>query len=117
MLTNVVKHYPQIAPTTPMNRESAIEQIEKICAMTSSDVKAVLDALQYVIEQACKNGIAVRLGDLGSFRPTLSTEGSDTALEVTSDKIKRVRVRYPPSGALVRKLDVKNCQFGLQATE
>lgn len=106
-----VKYYAASAETTPMTRDLCIEQIEKICAMTSADVKAVLDALQYVIETSCKNGISVRLGDLGSFRPVIVSDPSDKAADVKAENIKRVRVRYVPSGTLVRKMAVSNCTF------
>lgn len=111
MLTDAVKHYPSIAPTTPMKLDGAIDLIEKQCTVNSADIKAVLDALENVIVQSLKNGIAIRLGDLGSFRPTLGTKGEDDAAKVSADNIKRVRCRFTPSGSMVRKLAVSNCQF------
>lgn len=112
-VTKVVKYYATIAPTTPMNLTQVAEEIEKICAMTSADVKAILDAMEYVIRKALLNGNAVRLGDLGSFRPTLTSKASDTKEAVSPDRIQRVRCRFTPSANLAREL--QNAKFGKQS--
>lgn len=109
-ITKAVKYYANIAPTTPMNLSQVAEEIEKICAMTSADVKAILDALQYVVRKSLLNGNAVRLGDLGSFRPTIKSKGSDTKEEVKAESIERVRCRFTPSGTLAS--DLQKAKFG-----
>lgn len=49
--------------------------------MSSADVKAVLDALQYEVIDALQNGNSVRLGDLGSFRLSIKANGSNPSAE------------------------------------
>lgn len=44
---NDVKYYPQMAPTTPVSLAQIIKRVEKRSTVSSADVKAVLDALQY----------------------------------------------------------------------
>ncbi|EPT33922.1 DNA-binding protein HU [Bacteroidetes bacterium oral taxon 272 str. F0290] len=70
-----VKFYPQAAPTTPVTLAQIIKRIEKRSTVSSADVKAVLDALQYEVIEALENGNTVRLGDIGSFRLTIKAEG------------------------------------------
>lgn len=108
-----VKFYPTIVSVTPMRLSGVIEQVEKQCTVSSADIKAVIDALEDVIVSAVKNGLSVRLGDLGSFRPTLSTSGQTERALVTAADIKRVRVRFTPSGSLARKLRKDNVELGL----
>ena len=95
-----VKLYPQIAPTTPVLRKQVIQRIEKTCTLTSSDIKACLDALEDVVVDLLTQGCTVRLGDLGSFRPTLSAEGTTDPEQCTAALIKRVRVKFCPSGSM-----------------
>ena len=44
-----VKYYPQMAPTTPVTFAQIVKRIEKRSTVSSADVKAVLDALQYEV--------------------------------------------------------------------
>lgn len=92
-----VKFYAQLRPVVPVNLNKIAQLIEKRCSVSSSDVKAVLDALEFEIISALQDGKSVRLGDLGSFRPTISSRGTDTAEAFTSDQIHRVNVRFYPS--------------------
>ena len=52
------------------------------------------------------NGESVRLGDLGSFRHTVTGAGFPTKAEVTSLGVTKVRVRFTPSGTLLARLKV-----------
>ena len=95
-----VKLYPQIAPTVPVLRKQVIQRIEKTCTLTSSDIKACLDALEDVVVDLLTQGCTVRLGDLGSFRPTLAAEGTTDPDECNASLIRRVRVKFCPSGSM-----------------
>ena len=95
-----VKFYPQISPTVPVLRKQVIQRIEKTCTLTSSDIKACLDALEDVVVDLLTQGCTVRLGDLGSFRPTLAAEGTSDPEQCTAALIKRVRVKFCPSGSM-----------------
>ena len=90
-----VKYYLQIAPSTPLTLTQIVKRIEKRSTVSSADVKAVLDALQSEVIYALESGNTVRLGDLGSFRLTLRSEGVDTATDAKKmgvQLIKRVNV-------------------------
>ena len=93
-----VKYYPQMAPTTPVTLAQIVKRIEKRSTVSSADVKAVLDALQYEVIDALQNGNSVRLGDLGSFRLS----------------IKAVNVQFTKSVAMRDALSPSGVEFGLQ---
>ena len=109
------QYYPQVAPATPITLSDVAEQIEKQSTVSLADIKGVLDALQEVTLEAIRDGYSVRLGDLGSFRPTLrAAQTRETAEDVTATDIKDVRVRYTPSVALTRRLQLRNVQLNIK---
>ena len=109
------QYYPQVAPATPIGLNDIAEQIEKQSTVSLADIKGVLDALQEVTLEAIKDGYSVRLGDLGSFRPTLrAAQTRENAEDVTAADIKDVRVRYTPSVALTRRLQLRNVQLNIK---
>ena len=111
--TGTSKYYVQIAPTVPVTRSAIISQIEKITSLSSSDVKACLDALEYCITEAMKEGKSVRLGDLGSFRPTISSFGTSERDKANSNLIRGVRVRFTMSGQMGLDLQPERLEFAL----
>lgn len=113
-----IKYYPQAAPATPLTLPQIIKRVEKRSTVSSADVKAVLDALQYEIVDALQNGNSVRLGDLGSFHLTLKSEGAATAAEAKKQGeslIKQVNVRFTKSSEMASAFQLHNLEFGLQA--
>ena len=111
MTDGSVKYYPHVANTQPVSRAEIIRAVEKVTSLSASDVKSCLDALEYQIIEHLRQGHSVRLGDLGSFRPTLNAYTYDNRDEVNAAGIKRVRVRFTPSGEMVRQLAVQNVGF------
>lgn len=112
-----VKYYPQIAPTTPVTLAQIVKRIEKRSTVSSADVKAVLDALQYEVIEALQNGNSVRLGDLGSFRLSIKANGSTTSDEARrtgANAIKAVNVQFTKSTAMRDALSPSGVEFALQ---
>ena len=111
--TGTSNYYVQIAPTAPVTRSALIPQLAKITSLSSSDVKACLDALEYCITEAMKEGKSVRLGDLGSFRPTISSFGTSERDKANSNLIRGVRVRFTMSGQMGLDLQPERLEFAL----
>ena len=112
-----MKFYPQAAPTTPVTLAQIVKRIEKRSTVSSADVKAVLDALQYEVIEALENGNTVRLGDIGSFRLTIKAEGAATAVEAKTKGaklIKQVNVQFTKSTVMRDSFDVRNLDFAPQ---
>lgn len=103
-LTKTLQYYAMIAPVEPLTLEDIAEGIEKTCTVSSADIKAVLDALQFEVIRALKAGNSVRLGDLGSFRPTLASRSALSAEAFTAANLKGVRVRFTPSARMETEL-------------
>ncbi len=58
--------------------------IEKISTVSGADIRAVLYALVDVSIDNLPKGAIVRLGDLGSLRVSISSEGRDADDEVNA---------------------------------
>ena len=114
----MIKYYPQMAPSTPITLAQVVKRIEKRSTVSSADVKAVLDALQYEVIEALADGNSIRLNDLGSFRLTITAEGADSAAEAKKQGarlIKQVNVKFTKSTAMRDALDIRNLDFAPQA--
>lgn len=68
--------------------------------VSSADVKAVLDNLNFVIDFQLKSGRTVRLGELGSFRLSVSSKGVADKEAFTSSLLKAPRIIFTPGEAL-----------------
>jgi len=104
--TGDVKYYPVVALSKePMKLEAIIGEIVDATGVTRPDVKAVIAALEQRVVAALRDSKSFRLGDLGSFRPTIeANKGCEKAEDVDTSCIKAVHVRFTPSAYMERKL-------------
>lgn len=110
--TQLMRYYAQIAPGNPIRVADVADRISRECTVSMPDIKAVLSALEHTVIEAMKMGLSVRLGDLGSFRPTLTSSPADTPEDCSAANILRCRCRFSPSGLMRRSLDLRNIEFG-----
>lgn len=100
-----------------MTLEQIVKRVEKRSTVSSADVKAVLDALQYEVIEALEAGNTVRLGDIGSFRLTIKSQGVKTAAEAKkkgAQLIKQVNVQFTKSTTMRDTLDARLLDFSIQ---
>jgi predicted histone-like DNA-binding protein len=71
-------------------------QIAEISTVSSVDTLAVLEALLTLIPRQLAAGNIIELGDFGSFRLRIQSEGADTPETVTAHNIKKVRPLFSP---------------------
>jgi predicted histone-like DNA-binding protein len=70
--------------------------IEKICTVSGADIRASLYAMVDVAVDSLADGTIVRLGDLGSLRISVSSEGKATEAEVNASSVKGASVIFTP---------------------
>ena len=104
--TQDFKYYGQIATVKPMGIRELCKKVAHATTATPSDVKAVIDAMEYEIIEAIKDGKSVRLGTLGSFRPTIKSEGAESAATWATNMIKSVNVRFTQGSEIKKALKV-----------
>ncbi len=64
--------------------------------MSGADIRAVLYAMVDVAVDSLAEGTIVRLGDLGSLRTSISSEGKATHDEVNASAIKGASIIFTP---------------------
>ena len=90
------KFYARTQSVGQMSFNKLCVRISDRCTATKADVMASLEGCIAVIKQAMEDGFIVRLGDFGSFQLSLSSEGTETAKEFDSSKIKNARILFRP---------------------
>jgi predicted histone-like DNA-binding protein len=102
------KFYASPVMNGEWNIDRLTKLIEKICTVSGADIRAVLYALVDVAIDGLEDGTIVRLGDLGSIRVTLGSEGRVTAEEVDVACIKKSGIIFVPGPRIKKTLeDVK----------
>lgn len=76
------------------------ELISYQCTVTAADCYAVLMSLEHNIVSELSEGRIVKLGRLGNFQVSVSSEGKATAQEVNSGAIIKNRIIFRPGKKL-----------------
>lgn len=85
------------------------ELVASRSAMSSGDVKSILDSLNWVIDLELRSGAIVQVGELGNFRMSLSSKGAADGEKFTADMIKKARIVFTP-GSILRNTSL-NASF------
>lgn len=128
--------YPALSMTGTMSLQEITTAIMNRCTLTEVDITACLKAFQTEVISALKNGYAVKLDDLGTFKPSMksgifsaemgnwvaggrkvpttlmNTDGSVKEYGVTASDIRSIGVRFFPSVEIKKALDKKQLSFG-----
>ena len=86
------------------------ERIAEISTVSSIDTLAVLESLITVIPTQLLAGRIIKLGDFGTFRLTLSSEGTDTEEEFSKNNIKRLKLNFRPGKIISTELRMVDYQ-------
>lgn len=68
--------------------------------VSSADVKAVLDNLNYVIDYHLKAGRIVQLGEFGNFRMAVGSEGVTDKKDFTPSMLRTPKIVFTPGAPL-----------------
>ena len=78
------------------------QEIERISTVSEADIMAVLTSLVSVVPEKLVNGKIVRLGDLGSFRPSIGSNGMEKESEVAISSIKSNKILFKPGKRMMK---------------
>lgn len=90
------KYYPQIQNAGKITIRDMARDAAKISTLSSIDIAAAVEAFLEIIPEKLADGKTVQLGDFGTFRLRVRTEGSDTEEEVTSRNITKTTMAFRP---------------------
>lgn len=100
------KYYAIAKSRGEVNFRDLAKEIAEITTVSVPDAVAVLESLVMIIPRHIEKGEIVRLGELGSLRITVKSEGSETANEVNASKIKKATYQFTPGAELQQTLKV-----------
>jgi predicted histone-like DNA-binding protein len=86
-------------------------EIEARSALTIGDVQSVLTNLVSVLPTFLRMGSSVRLEGFGSFHLSVSSGGAESAEELTTGKLRGVKIVFLPSEELKNSVRVENLSF------
>ena len=95
-LTAPKKYYASSVISGKTNIEELTKRIEKISTVSGADIRAVLYSIIDIVPDILAEGNSVTIGDLGSFRISVSSEGSETAEEVSASNIRSAKILFTP---------------------
>ena len=116
-ITKTTKFYAQIASPEPVTIEAIAKLIAQNCTLTRHDIVACLSAFQEQLINMLQEGKSVRLSDVGCFRLTLHSQGTDTKENFSASHVKGVRIRFMPSSRLRKSLAIGADGMRLSAME
>jgi predicted histone-like DNA-binding protein len=94
------KFYAMAVSDGEYTLEDITREIEKRCTVNGADILAVLYSMVDVSADALADGTIVRLGDLGSLRLSLSSEGREKEEDVTASAIRGSSIIFHPGPKL-----------------
>lgn len=97
------KFYAAAIGNGETDMESLAEMIAYQSTLTDTDCYAVLRSLEHNIISELNQGRIVKLGSLGNFQVSISSNGKATPEEVTAIDVTKSRILFRP-GKKLRKL-------------
>ena len=76
--------------------DKLLDEVSNSCGVNRSQSKAVVEALIDRMTMFMDYGMGVQLGDFGTFQPGIVSKAKMTEEEVSSDDIRRLKIRYYP---------------------
>ena len=92
----VKKFYATVVVDGEVTVDDLVKEIEKFSSLSEPDIRGVIIALENVIQNKLADSKRVQLEKLGTFIPTMHSEGRDKEEEVNSHVIRSVGVNYRP---------------------
>ena len=104
------KFYAVAKSRDQVNLRHLSNEIARISTVSSIDTMAVLEALITILPDYLIEGRSIKLGEFGTFRLTLSSEGAETEEDFNSSMIKKVRLKFRPGKLISNALKSVNYQ-------
>lgn len=94
------KMYAQAVNNGYVTFNELCDNISELCSLTSADVKAVLDRMNYELDRNLKAGRIVQFGEIGNFRLSVGSSGSVKEEDFSSSQIRKPKIIFTPGAKL-----------------
>ncbi len=91
------KYYPSYKSDGRVKRRALALEASDRSTLSDADMDAAMTNLLALIPKHLAEGRIVDLGEFGTFRLTIKTEGAGTAEEISVRNIKKIGVRFTPA--------------------
>ena len=102
------KWYANSVNSGIVTQKSIAKEIAGRSSLTAGDVANVISNFLDLLPSHLIDGKSVQLGDFGTFRVSLSSEGAVSEDEFSTNKIKNAKILFSPSSDFKRKMDEIN---------
>jgi len=99
-----IKYYASIVRGEKVNLRTLLNEIEELNVANPAVFFAVLETFLQKVNYHLINGRSVKLGQLGTFSPAISSSGVDDPDDVGKNTIRRFKVNFRPSQILAKRL-------------
>jgi len=106
-----LKYYATTVSRGDTDLEMLSELVSDQTSMTKADCYGVLIALEHNIINELKNGNIVRLGSLGSYQVSVSSDGAPNKKDFKIKNIKKARILFRPGKKLKNMLKYLKYEF------
>ena len=102
------KTYARVISSNRTKISQLCKLVSARASISGADVKAVFDSLIFAVEYELCQGNIIELGELGTFRLSISSEGveedPENNIKLKSHHIKKARVLFTPSTSLLHAI-------------
>ncbi len=99
------KYYAIVKSDGRADTQTVARSINSMSTISAADTAAVLEAFLHVVPEKLADGKIVELGDFGTFRVTVSSEGAAQPEELTARHITDTKVIFTPGKRFKQVLD------------
>ncbi len=99
------KYYAASQSSGELTLAGLSKRIEQMCTVNGADIRAVVYAMVEVMKLEMADGKIVRLGELGSLRVNISSEGVENEEDVKAGIIRNAKVIFTPGKDLKTMLE------------
>jgi len=100
----IKKWYAQADLGEELSIDDLVRKIEKFSSFSEADIRGIIIATENVIKEEIANGKVIRMDVLGSFYPSLSSEGVLEEEDFTPANIKSVKLMFRPGRRILQAL-------------
>lgn len=90
------KYYASVASDGELTLRQLAKRVSETSSFSEGDLMGILVTILKIIPDALADGKIVRLGDLGSLRVAVRSDGSDDEKKVTVNNIRSANIVFTP---------------------
>ncbi|NDV83201.1 HU family DNA-binding protein [Bacteroides sp. 51] len=100
-ILNFLEDKPKVYVIAPVKAQQVpfdklLDEVSRSCGVGRAQVKASVEALLDRMELFMDYGMSVKLGDFGSFKPTISAKAQENAEDVDASTVRRKKIVFTP---------------------